>query len=1130
MRIRLFCIWSLLAIGLFAQTVTSTLVGRITDTSGLPVQGAVVDVVNTGTGITAHARTDGNGTYSVPNLLAGVYDVSVHLPGFADYHATGVRIFTAHNVRIDAKLKLGRSEQSVTVKVSAPLVHTDSPTISTSVSQQQLNDMPTNLQTVDSMLSLAAGTQITTGSEAANPPIGGGSHWGSVNYTVNGVSVNDPGNSGAATVQGKGLLVLPPPSSLQELQVGANGLSAEYRNHASVMLVTKQGTNQFHGQLYELNQNSALGANQFLLNAKDQERPYHNLNQFGGNIGGPIIHNHAFFFVDYSGYVERQSRVAQTNLPSMAMRKGDFSALCSAYDSNGVCVKGKGTQLYDPWTGKAFPGNIIPGSMIASQATTLLKYLPAPTDAASPGLPNENPNYIGTIPLRNDSKAVDLRLDDQITPYDSIFSTYSQRIASPWDTSGGRAPNYGNGRYNYKDKTVNLTETHIFGPSMINTFKASWGDYYTLFGGQNLDLDPQSIFPQMAKSWPMGLSTFGMTGYSGLFHDVGTAMGTPRFSLEFNDDVTYVHGSHTLKMGVDELGWRVSSRVPAAGNPTGAFNFNGHWTGNLGWPGQPTSGGNAFADFLLGAPSSDQTNATGRFADWIYSRDWAFYVQDTWQALPQLTLYYGLRYEYQSPWHYKYPMVTTMDFSNGKLVLPENSQTPQLPDGALQYLYDAYPFETTASIGLPINYIQGDKNDWAPRIGFAYRPFGGTNTVIRGGYGVYYNFQPAFVGARAEAWNVPWDLSVTEPFTSKLPGKPKSPFLPDLTFSNPFPSTNGKQAVSPNPTIDVYQHDFRHALMQEWTLTVEQQFATNWAVRASYVGSQTRNVPYNFGDVNRPLVQVPDQPTQAQRPIQPWGAIQYTRSQGLQNFNQLQLGVQHRFSAGFMAQANYQYTRSLDDVPQSGSPQIWQMPMLDYGNSQGIRRHWLTMNYMYQLPFGKGRRWSSSLPLVDEVLGGWQLSGIGQYGTGIPFSVNFSQSGTKLIGWWGGRADKVDGVSPDVGNSSGSHDIINGVQWFNPAAFAAPQPWTWGNSSRDMLFGPGMWNWDMSVMKNVKVGERYTVRLQGDFLDAFNHFNLGNPVASVPDLRDGGNDVPNAGKIISGSDSRTIQLGVKLQW
>jgi len=1119
----------LLAAGLYGQTVTSTLVGRIVDASGLPVPGVEVNVANQGTGIAVQARTDAHGTYSVPNLLAGVYEVSAGKKGFAVFHATGLRVDTARDVRLDISMQVARVSATVTVRVSAPLIHTDSPTISSSISRRQLNDMPNGLQTVDTMLSLAAGTQVTSGSEAANPPIGGGTHWGSVNFTVNGVSVNDPGNSGAATVQGKGLLVLPPPSSLQELQVGSNGLSAEYRGHASVMLVTKAGSNKFHGELYEFNQNRALNANQFLLNAVHVARPASNVNQFGGNLGGPIFRNHAFFFFDYSGYREALSSVTQHNFPSMAMRTGDESALCSAYDSKGVCAKGKGVQLYNPWTGNPFAGNIIPDGMISPQATALLKFLPAPTNSTSPGLPNEATNYIGVIPIQHNSNAIDLRVDDQLSNRDSFFSTYSQRAASPWNTSSGYTPSYGNGRYAYQDYSLNVTETHAFGPTTINSFKAAWSNYKTLFGGQNQNLDPQSLIPQMAKSWPRGLPTVTIAGYDGMFHDIGTALDTPRYSLEFSDDLTHVQGRHTFKMGVDELGWRVSSRVPSANGPTGGFSFLGRWTGNLGWPGRPQSGGNAFADFLLGTLASDHTNATGQFADWLYSRDWGFYVQDTWQVFPQLTLYYGLRYEFQAPWHYKYPDVTSVDLSNGKLVLPESSQTPQLPPGALPALFAAYPYETTAAIGLPINYIQSDKNDWAPRIGLAYRPFGGTDTVIRGGYGIYYNFQPAFVGSRADAWNPPWDFSITQPFSSALPGKPKSPFLPDLTLQNPFPSVQGNQTVSPHPNLYMYQRDFRHALMQEWTLTLEQQFARNWAARATYVGNQMRNIPYNFGDINRPVVQVPNKPTQAQRPIQPWGSILSTRSQGVQNFNQLQLELQHRFSAGFMAQARYQFTRSLDDVPQSGSPQIWQMPTLDYGNSTGIRRHWLVMNYIYDLPLGHGLHWNAS-GLTDALLGGWQLSGIGEYGTGVPFSVGFSQSGVKDIGWWGGRADAVPGVSTAVGNTSGSHDIRNGVQWFNPSAFTAPQPWMWGNSARDVLFGPGLWNWDMSVMKNLKVAERYTLRVQGDFFDAFNHFNLGNPVATVPDLRDGGTAIANSGKITSGSGSRRIQLGVKLQW
>src|SRR5690348_10606481 len=273
---------------------------------------------------------------------------------------------------------------------------------------------------------------------------------------------------------------------------------------------------------------------------------------------------------------------------------------------------------------------------------------------------------------------------------------------------------------------------------------------------------------------------------------------------------------------------------------------------------------------------------------------------------------------------------------NDKLVLPENSATPTLQPGASQALFDAYPIETTQSIGLPLHYIQPDRNNFAPRVGFAFRPFANGRTVIRGGFGTYYNFQPGFVGSRADAYNPPWQFSISQSFTSKLPGKPKSPYMPDITFANPYPGTNGKSVVTPNPTVDMLQWDFQNAYMQEWSLTVEHEFGRDWSARASYLGHIGRYLPYNFGPINVPDVQIPNEPLQAQRPFQPFGAINDTRSIGKENFNQMQLGVQKRFSQGFSVQAQYQYSKGLDDVPQSGGPQRWQHPELDYGNSVGL--------------------------------------------------------------------------------------------------------------------------------------------------------------------------------------------------
>jgi hypothetical protein len=479
-----------------------------------------------------------------------------------------------------------------------------------------------------------------------------------------------------------------------------------------------------------------------------------------------------------------------------------------------------------------------------------------------------------------------------------------------------------------------------------------------------------------------------------------------------------------------------------------------------------------------------------------------------------------LRYEYQKPWRYRTQQITSFDFKNNKLVLPQDSTTPTLPPGAVAELFAAYPYETTQSIGAPQFYYQGDKNNFAPRIGLAYRPFNDQRTVIRAGYGVYYNFQPGLVGSGREAFNPPWALGISQAFTTKIPGRPTTPYMPDITFTNPFPSASAGSNVTPNPTLNYFQWDFKNAVAQEWNFTIERQFG-NWAGRASYLGSQTHHIPYNSADLNRPWVQQPNVPIQNQRPYQPWGAIGSYLSAGKQNFNQLQLGLQKRFSGGLSFQAEYQFTRSLDNIDNAGgadNPGNWN---LSYGNTPVVRRHWLVFNYIYELPFGKG-----GSGLTKALVGGWQVSGISTYGAGTPFSVGFSQTGTGIVGWSGTRADQLSGA-PFYAEDSG-HDITKGVRWFNTAAFAPPAKWTYGNSARNMLWGPGLWNWDTSAMKAFPLREHLRLQFRADFLYSFNHMNLDNPATAIADTRDGGTPNPNAGMITSGSGSRTIQLGLKL--
>jgi hypothetical protein len=1115
------------ACALIAQNITGSIVGQITDSSGSALPGAAVVVRNQGTGITVEAAVDASGSYTVPNLFAGQYTISARKQGFNSVEIKDVQLLASQTARQDITLQVGEVRQTIEVTGSAPLVRTDLQTIGNTIEAKQLSELPLPTRSIDGLLALAAGAS-TTGN---NPRISGSNYWGGNNFTLNGVSVNDPGNGGASYssgVPGLGLANMPAPDSLQEFKIDSGNQNAEYRAVATVTMVTKQGSNDFHGLAYEYLQNSALNANSFLLNATGQQRPVTRLNQFGGDLGGHIIPNRLFFYGAYCGVKQKTSGTTNLTMPSMAMREGDFSALCKTYVS-GVCAAGAGTQLYNPFTGNPFSNNQIPSNLITPQAKTLLSYLPAPTNAASTGLPNGSPNFIA--PKTNDIgiNGVDYRMDGMLSAKDSLYGVFHWSKGSPWYLASNAYPdNYGNQPdYGYTDFAISATETHIFSPTALNEFRAAWVVHSSVRTGQNTDFKPWSLFPQLPVSDNGGLPTMSMSGYTGMFYDYGKGYPFPEYDIEFSDNFTKIAGRHTLKFGAAETGYKnyIQQGGPALsaslGNPLGTFSFSGAWTGNRGWPGQPSSQGNAFADFLLGTANS--TNFAGPLTEIVtYSRMWEFYAQDTFQVTPKLTLNYGVRYTYQSPWRVRDDRVSYFDLANNKLALPQDSDTVTTPPLAIPSLMTAYSYETTKQAGWPKHYYQKDLNNFGPRFGFAYRPFSGNKTVLRGGWGLYYNFIPGFIGAHENIFNPPWRSGSS--FSSQLPGTPTQPFLPDLTFSNAFP-TNAQSGPTANPLIYFTQRNLVNTVMQQWSLTLEQQLASNWAVRASYVGAQTHHALWYAGDINKPGVQQPNVPLQRQRPYQPWGQINQTHSGGKINFNQLQLELNKRFSEGFLVQAQYNWTVSRDNVPLVGGPENPADYNRDYGNTDSIPRQSLSVNYLYELPFGRGRRFNISNRFADAVAGGWSVSGITIYRTGSPFSVNFAVP-SSVVGWWGGRADAVSGVDLYEGQS-GSHDVINGVQWFNTAAFAPPAKWQYGNSQRNTVFGPGFWNWDIGVQKNFAITENHRLQLRGDALDAFNHFNLGNPSATIPNTRDGGLPDPRAGKIFGGSGSRVIQLGLK---
>jgi hypothetical protein len=485
---------------------------------------------------------------------------------------------------------------------------------------------------------------------------------------------------------------------------------------------------------------------------------------------------------------------------------------------------------------------------------------------------------------------------------------------------------------------------------------------------------------------------------------------------------------------------------------------------------------------------------------------------------------------YQRPWIYRDHNATFFDFNSNKLVLAQNSDTPALPPGANPMAFAAYPFETTQQIGASLDYFNGDANNWGPRFGFAYRPFSDNKTVVRGGWGMYYSFWGAWFGPRNIQSNPPWGAS--NDFNSELPGSPTTPYLPDITFANPFP-TSLASGVPEHPSLQVVDRNFRNQGTQQWNLTVERQVGGTWALRATYAGSQTHHLMLPYAtNYNTPLEQQPNVPVQDQRPFQPWSSINYYTPAATSNFKQLQLEVQKQVSQGLSFRAEYDWTRALDNAGWYDQQNPWDL-QAEYSNMQNQFRHRFLTYYVYELPVGHGKKWlGNSNALMDGVLGGWRVAGITTYHSGNPFTVSLERP-SYFVGWLANRPDRVADASLYEGRQSASHDTVNGVQWFNTDAFSVPQPWTYGNASPRSVFGPGYGNWDLSLMKSFRLpmGEANRLEFKADFFNLPNHYNLGDPNNCIADTRPGdqGYADPSCGKIYYGVGApRVVQLGLRL--
>jgi hypothetical protein len=1069
--------------------------------------------------------TDTEGNFEVSGLRPGSYRVEVSLTGFKKVKREGLLLRAAAVALADIQLEVGGLDEVIQVNAEGQNnITLDSQAISRGLDEQQLRDLPRNSRDVQDFLTL-------------NPNVVGGfdaiQFLGGRTY---GVSYVQDGQPSAAGIFGEVSNAAPGLDAISEMQVLSNSYSAEYGGLAGVVISTKRGANQFHGSgFYDFNSN-ALNALTYgeTLNGVSRDDPNADTHEhrYGVSLGGPVIKDRTFFFANYEGSRLKQlGGGAQAIVPTAAMRAGDFS--------------GASFILKDPQTGLPFPNNVIPANRIDPAAKNIMAFFyPTPNQDQ---LANGYGAYRQILPLNRNRDRSDFRVDHELTKKDSLFSRFSWQNRDPdaftFEQTGG---NGGTGLTNSgildrSSKAITWANgwTRVLSSTMVNEMRAGYSSTtanrksHFVAGqvGQELGID----VPALAQNVP-GFPTFLFSGANrpsdirdqrqNTFRDVDQS------AISISNNLTWLKGQHSLK-----LGGLYSHNLAKDGYSTGANESKGRYT----FSGFAT--GNALGDLLLGLPfrSAEQRNTRGDQPMDTYSNDWAVFGQDDWKVNSQLTLFLGLRYEVTGLFVDKnniYANFITDD--GGHHVVPNASIAALLPPGAI-----ALDRTITAdAVGVGPALMFTDRNNFSPRLGFAYRLDKSNKTVVRGGFGIFHPTGAA-QGARDIMSRNPFRYSITHNTPTLEHG-----FTTGTVSTNQGFGNEGLDLHLQSP--DIYQYN----------LTLERELPGDLGLRVSYIGSTMRKLLVSR-DANTvkasdvPLGDVSEDPDAIARlpfPIyQPFMDI--TSNAGSGQFNALQLEVTRRFRHGFALDAAYTLAHSDSNAPDSGNSTIGVVQYdpynieLDRGPDPNVVRHRFVLNSTWMLPFGRGQAYGADMPRwADAVVGGWTIATIMQARSGQYLTPFFTYGTDPIFPANTGRA--LDGVGqfgeawrPDV--TGDPNTGTSRSQFFNLGAYSVPAPGTLGNAKKGSLLGPGTWVVNFAFYKDIIKASGYTVEFTALMDNAFNH-----PQFYVPDLGTDGfadltdlliNDTPDNGTTgVLGADTvgnvegfspgRAIRFGLRVRF
>ncbi len=1108
-----------------AQSTLGTVRGTVFDPQHNVVPGATVVVTDEATNVTRETVTDAEGQFEFPNLRSGTYTVEASLSGFKKVKRTGLLLRAAAIALADIELEVGGLEDVITVTAEGQNnITLESPAISRGLDSQQLRDLPRNSRDVQDFLTL-------------NPNVVGGfdtiQFLGGRTYGVTYVQDGQPSGAG---IFGEVSNAAPGLDAISEMQVLSNSYSAEYGGLAGVVISTKRGANQFHGSgFYDYNSN-ALNALTYAetLNGVTRDDPNADTHEhrFGVSFGGPVIKDRTFFFGNYEGSRLKQlGGGARAIVPTAAMRAGDFSA------TNFI--------INDPETGLPFPNNTIPADRIDPSARKIIDFFyPLPNQEP---LANGYGAYRQIVPLDRNRDRADFRVDHELTKKDSLFSRFSWQNRDPdaftFEQTGGNGGTglVNNGILDRNSKAVSWANgwTRVWSSTIVNELRGGYNSTtsnrrsHFIAGqvGQDIGVD----VPALAQDAP-GFPTFLFAGANrpsdirdqrqNAFRDLDQS------AISVSNNLTWLKGRHSLKVG-----GLYSHNLAKDGYSTGAneskgrYNFSGFATGN------------SLGDLLLGLPlrSNEQRNTRGNQPMDSYSNDWALFGQDDWKVNSALTLFLGLRYEVTGLFVDKnniYANFITAD--GGHHVVPNAAIGAFLPPGAVALNRTL----TADDVGVGPALMFTDRNNFSPRLGFAYRLDENNKTVVRGGFGIFHPTGAA-QGARDIMSRNPFRYSITHNLPTLEHGFTTGTVSTAQDFGN-----EGLDLHLQSP--DIYQYN----------LTLERELPGDLGLRVSYIGSTMRKLLVSrdnntvkasdvpLGDVNE------DPEAHAMLPYPIYGTfMDITSNAGSGQFNALQFEVVRRFRHGFAMDAAYTFSHSDSNAPDSGNSTIGVVQFDPYdiekdrGPDPNVVTHRFVLNSTWELPFGRERTYGSDMPRwADAVVGGWTIATIMQARSG-PFLTPFFAYGTDPI-FPANTGRALDGVGqfgeawrPDVTgdpNTGGSR-----TQFYNLGAYSVPAPGTLGNAKKGSLKGPGTWVVNFAFYKDVLKTAGYTVEVTALLDNAFNH-----PQFYVPDLGTDGfgdltdlliNDTPDNGTTgVLGADTvgsvegfstgRAIRFGLRMRF